>query len=119
MLPALVLLLALTLYPVVYGAWISTFNKHSFFPEQTFVGMSNYAYVLTDAEFWVSVRLGAIYALSSIMLQIVLGVAAALVVTPKTVEAHLGRTYRKLGIRRRSELSARLAKQQPSERSRS
>jgi DNA-binding CsgD family transcriptional regulator len=36
-------------------------------------------------------------------------VAAALVVTPKTVEAHLGRTYRKLGIRRRSELSARMA----------
>jgi multiple sugar transport system permease protein len=82
-LPALVLLLTLTLYPVVYGAWISTFNKHSFFPEQTFVGMSNYAYVLTDAEFWVSVRLGAIYALSSIVLQIVLGVAAALVVNER------------------------------------
>jgi multiple sugar transport system permease protein len=78
-----VLLLALTLYPVVYGAWISTFNKHSFFPEQTFVGWRNYAYVLSDPEFWVSVRLGAIYALSSIVLQIVLGVAAALVVNER------------------------------------
>jgi DNA-binding CsgD family transcriptional regulator len=37
-------------------------------------------------------------------------VAAALVVTPKTIEAHLGRIYRKLEIRRRSELSARMAK---------
>ena len=37
-------------------------------------------------------------------------VAAALVVSPKTVEAHLGRTYRKLGIRRRAELSALMAK---------
>jgi DNA-binding CsgD family transcriptional regulator len=37
-------------------------------------------------------------------------VAAALVVTPKTVEAHLGRVYRKLGVRRRSELSALMAK---------
>ncbi|HSB37041.1 MAG TPA: helix-turn-helix transcriptional regulator, partial [Thermoanaerobaculia bacterium] len=37
-------------------------------------------------------------------------VAAALVVSPKTVEAHLGRAYRKLGVRRRSELSALLAK---------
>lgn len=37
-------------------------------------------------------------------------VAAALVVSPKTVEAHLGRIYRKLGIRRRSELSALMAK---------
>jgi DNA-binding CsgD family transcriptional regulator len=37
-------------------------------------------------------------------------VAAALVVSPKTVEAHLGRIYRKLEIRRRSELSALMAK---------
>jgi DNA-binding CsgD family transcriptional regulator len=37
-------------------------------------------------------------------------VAAALVVSPKTVEAHLGRIYRKLEIRRRSELTALMAK---------
>ncbi len=37
-------------------------------------------------------------------------VAAALVVSPKTVEAHLGRAYRKLGVRRRSELTALMAK---------
>ncbi len=79
-LPAVLLLAALTIYPVIYGAWISAFNKHSFFPEQTFVGLGNYAYVLTDPQFWNSVRLGGIYALSSIVLQIVLGVAAALVV---------------------------------------
>lgn len=30
--------------------------------------------------------------------------AAALVVSPKTVAFHFGRTYRKLGIRNRSEL---------------
>jgi multiple sugar transport system permease protein len=79
-LPAVLLLTALTLYPVVYGAWISAFNKHSFFPEQTFVGVGNYAYVLTDPQFWESVRLGSIYALVSVVLQIGLGVAAALVV---------------------------------------
>jgi multiple sugar transport system permease protein len=78
-LPAVFLLAALTVYPVVYGAWISAFNKHSFFPEQTFVGVGNYAYVLSDPQFWESVRLGCIYALASIVLQIGLGVAAALV----------------------------------------
>jgi multiple sugar transport system permease protein len=79
-LPAVLLLFTLTLYPVMYGVWISTFNKHSFFPEQTFVGLGNYAYVLSDPEFWNSVRLGGIYAVSSIVLQIALGVGAALVV---------------------------------------
>ena len=35
-------------------------------------------------------------------------VASALFVTPKTIEAHLGRIYRKLGVRSRSELTRRL-----------
>jgi DNA-binding CsgD family transcriptional regulator len=44
-------------------------------------------------------------------------VAAALVVSPKTVEAHLGRIYRKLEIRRRSELGALMAKGREGEHS--
>ncbi|MDR9373156.1 helix-turn-helix transcriptional regulator, partial [Conexibacter sp. JD483] len=36
-------------------------------------------------------------------------VAAALFLSPKTVEAHLARVYRKLGIRSRAELGSRLA----------
>jgi DNA-binding CsgD family transcriptional regulator len=36
-------------------------------------------------------------------------VADALIVSPKTVEAHLARAYRKLGIRSRAELGARMA----------
>ncbi len=79
-LPALTLLVALTLYPVAYGAWLSAFNKHAFGQEQTFVGLGNYIYILRDPEFWNSVRLGSIYAITSIALQIVLGVIAAMVV---------------------------------------
>jgi multiple sugar transport system permease protein len=79
MLPALVLLLALTLYPVLYGVWISFFNKHSFFPQQTFVGLGNYWYILNDPEFWASVWRGSVYAISTIVLQIALGVGTALV----------------------------------------
>jgi multiple sugar transport system permease protein len=77
MLPALALLILLTLYPVLYGLWISFFNKHSFFPQQTFVGLSNYAYLLQDPEFWASVWRGTVYSVSTIVLQIVLGIAAA------------------------------------------
>jgi DNA-binding NarL/FixJ family response regulator len=35
-------------------------------------------------------------------------VAAALFVSPKTVEANLGRVYAKLGVRSRAELGARM-----------
>lgn len=77
-LPALLLLGALTLYPVAYGIWISFFSKHSFFPEQEFIGFANYLAVAADDEFWRSLRLGLIYSLSTIALQLALGVAAAL-----------------------------------------
>ena len=79
MLPALLLLVALTLYPVLYGVWISFFNKHSFFPQQTWVGFDNYLYILRDPEFWASVWRGSVYAISTIVLQIALGVGTALV----------------------------------------
>ena len=78
-LPALGLICALTIYPVLYGIWISFFNKHSFFPRQQFIGWNNYAYLLQDTEFWMSLWRGTVYAVSTIMLQILLGVAAALV----------------------------------------
>jgi DNA-binding CsgD family transcriptional regulator len=39
-------------------------------------------------------------------------VSASLLVSPKTVEAHLGRAYRKLGIHSRAELGAHMAQHQ-------
>ena len=77
-LPALLLLAALTLYPVVYGIWLSFFAKHSFFPQQNFTGLANYAAIFADEEFWRALKLGTIYSLSTIALQLVLGVGAAL-----------------------------------------
>ena len=37
-------------------------------------------------------------------------IAAWLFVSPKTIETHLGRVYRKLGVRTRTELAALLAR---------
>jgi multiple sugar transport system permease protein len=77
--PGLFLILALTVYPVGYALWLSLLDKHSFFPQQRFVGLANYAYLRTDPEFWQSLWYGVVYSVSTIVLQIVLGVAAALV----------------------------------------
>jgi DNA-binding CsgD family transcriptional regulator len=40
-------------------------------------------------------------------------VSTSLLVSPKTVEAHLGRAYRKLGIHSRAELGAHMAQHRP------
>jgi len=86
-LPAVVLICGLLVYPVLYGAWLSLFSKHSFFPEQRFVGLYNYIYLAGDADFWRSLWYGIVYSVSTITLQIVVGLIAALLVN----EAFRGR----------------------------
>jgi multiple sugar transport system permease protein len=77
--PALVLILALTLYPVAYSIWLSLLEKHSFFPQERFVGLENFFYLSKDPEFWTSLWLGTVYSIWTIFFQVVLGVAAALI----------------------------------------
>lgn len=85
--PALFLILALTLYPVAYSIWLSLLEKHSFFPQERFVGLENYFYLWKDEEFWSSLWLGVVYSIWTILFQIVLGVAAALILN----ETFMGR----------------------------
>jgi len=89
--PSLLLLGGLVAYPILYNFWLSLFAKHAFLPAQTFVGLGNYRYFATDEEFWRSVRYGTIYAGSTIVFQLGLGVAAALL---------LNETFRGRGLLR-------------------
>ncbi len=87
--PAIVLVLGLILYPVIYSFYLSFFSKHAFFPTETFIGFENYLRFLSDTEdFWRSVKLGAIYAFSTVILQVTVGVAASLLLN----ETFIGRT---------------------------
>jgi len=87
-LPALLLVAGLVAYPVGYAMWLSLFDKHSFFPAQRWVGLGNYLEILRDEEFWDSLWKGTVYAVSTTALQLVLGVAMALVLH----QAFRGRT---------------------------
>jgi multiple sugar transport system permease protein len=78
-LPALLLIGALILYPVAYAGWLSLFAKHSFFPSARWIGLGNYLAIARDLEFWESLWRGVVYAASTTVLQLVLGLGAALV----------------------------------------
>ena len=78
-LPALVLIVGLILYPVGYAIWLSFFDKHSFFPQERWIGLGNYVRLVGDPEFWDSLWKGTVYAAGTTALQLVFGVAAALV----------------------------------------
>ena len=85
--PSLLLLGGLVVFPILYNLWLSLFDKHAFMPVQRFVGLQHYVYFAHDAEFWASVQYGVIYAGSTLVLQLLLGVGAALLLN----EAFRGR----------------------------
>jgi len=90
LLPAVVLVLGLVLYPVGYSFWLSLHSKHAYMPIQTWVGLENFIFFLTDYEgFWRSLWLGTIYAFGTVTLQVIVGVAAALVLN----ETFVGRGF--------------------------
>jgi multiple sugar transport system permease protein len=86
--PSLLLLGGLVVFPILYNLWLSFFDKHAFLPVQAFVGIKNYAYFASDAEFWASFHHGVVYAGATVALQLTVGVPAALLLN----EAFRGRT---------------------------
>ena len=76
--PSLTLLGGLVLFPIAYNAWLSLFDKHAFLPVQAFVGLKHYVYFAHDEEFWNSFRHGLVYAAATLVLQLAVGIPAAL-----------------------------------------
>jgi multiple sugar transport system permease protein len=79
LLPSAALVLAFTIFPVAYNVWLGFYAKHSLRPTRTWVGLENYVQILADPDFWRSVYLATVYAAGSTALQIVAGVAGALI----------------------------------------
>ncbi len=77
-LPTVLLLCVLILFPILYNIWISFYAKHAFLPMQSWVLIDNYLELLGDEQFWTSVKLSFIFTATSTAFQIVLGVAVAL-----------------------------------------
>jgi len=76
--PAVLMVACLVLYPVGYAVWLSFHRKHAYLPVETFIGLTNNKNLFVDPQFWQSFWLGTVYGFSTIGLQIVLGVGAAL-----------------------------------------
>jgi len=85
--PSVLLLGGLVVFPVLYNIWLSLFDKHAFMPVQTFVGLQHYRYFAHDPEFWTSFYYGSVYAGATMVLQLGVGVPAALLLN----EAFRGR----------------------------
>jgi multiple sugar transport system permease protein len=79
LLPGLVLYLIWTVYPLVYQLYISFFNW-KIMPGQVseFIGLANYQKAFADATFWLALQNTALYTLVTVVGQMVVGFALAL-----------------------------------------
>lgn len=79
--PALVILLVTTTFPIIYLIWNSFRSINLAMPFMNgFVGIGNYTTMMHDPEFWHALWLTAIYTVSTVTAQLVLGLGLALLV---------------------------------------
>jgi multiple sugar transport system permease protein len=76
-LPALLLLAAVILIPAIHVFWLS-FQASTFGRAASFVGIANYAKILTDPYFWRAFRNTVMVVLVVVHVELVLGLAMAL-----------------------------------------
>ena len=92
-LPALLFVLLLTLYPSVHTVLLSFTNRSLVERGASFVGWKNYRELLFSHDFWSSLRVTLAYVLATILLQLSLGLALALLTDRPRPGAKLFRAW--------------------------
>ena len=78
--PAILAMLVVTGYPIAYAFYLSLQKYDLRFPDdKEFVGLSNYADVLTSSTWWSDVGTTALITVASVSIELVIGMAIALV----------------------------------------
>ena len=77
MLPGILLMAVLVILPVILITQYSLFEASGFTGSAEFVGMQNYQNVLDDDRFWAGLRRTLTYSIGTVVLQVVLGIAIA------------------------------------------
>ncbi|MGX7825950.1 carbohydrate ABC transporter permease [Actinokineospora sp. 24-640] len=78
--PFLVVFALVFLAPIAYALWLSLFREQVFFGGTEFVGLANYARVLTDAKFWESFLRVLLFLAVQVPVMLLLALGAALAV---------------------------------------
>jgi multiple sugar transport system permease protein len=77
-LPALVLLSLITVYPVLTVLYLSLLRKLPLFGITRFVGLENYLFLIADDRFWNAFRNTLYFTVLSVSLELLLGLGLAL-----------------------------------------
>jgi multiple sugar transport system permease protein len=91
--PAALIMVAVTGYPIALSVWLSLQRSDLKFPEdQEFVGLANYGAVLTNEFWWTAFGVTMLITVVSVAVELVLGMAFALIMHRTLVARGLLRT---------------------------
>jgi multiple sugar transport system permease protein len=78
--PAVIVMIAVTGYPLIYALWLSLERYNLEVPQATkFIGLSNYGAVLSSPYWWQALKVTAVITVFSVAITLVLGMLLALV----------------------------------------
>lgn len=92
-LPATLIVAVTMLYPIAHSLWTSLHDFTLIRPTAYFVGLENYARVLTDPAFWNAMWITVVYVAGSVALQTLMGLAMALLMNRTIKGQGLLRTF--------------------------
>ena len=91
--PAVIIMLLVTAYPIVYAIWLSLFRADLRTPDANeFVGLQNYWTVLSSPIWWQAFWFTLLLTAVSVVFELVLGMALAIVMHRTLVGRGLVRT---------------------------
>ncbi len=91
--PAAFVMIAVTGYPIGYSIWLSLQRYDLRFPDQTeFIGFENYVTVLGNSYWWTAFGVTTLITVISVAIELVLGMALALIMHRTLVARGLVRT---------------------------
>ncbi len=91
--PAVILMLLVTAYPIAYAVWLSLFRADMRTPDQNeFVGLDNYITVLSSGIWWQAFWFTLLLTVVSVVFELILGMALAIVMHRTIVGRGLVRT---------------------------
>jgi multiple sugar transport system permease protein len=90
-LPSIIVLALLFVYPLILAIRTSFYKIHLILPGETFVGINNYINVIRGPDFWASLERTAIWTVSVLVIQLVLGVLISMLLNQDLFGRNLAR----------------------------
>lgn len=77
-LPSIIIISLVTIYPIIYVLWLSLHKKMLIFNISNFIGLKNYLFILNDDRFFSALKNTCYFTIVSVSIELILGLSIAM-----------------------------------------